>query len=1122
MKSIPLETASFLYERMQTMYANGALGARDRVVQSRTILEHLFKKLTADERVVIGDLQGRIQYIQNQYDPPQDMCDQLHELRILANKTVHQLDTEIDDSLSYTALKVLAEAISYFSAVPIPAELKKQYEPLGDLKFARTQKQKKQQLPYVQATILQVGDIRTGQHTREADQQLCALLCDTQEYGPITIVLRDVRREGFGAKLSQLGNILWKYASIDVYNLEQAKESDVFLSTANTLVILEPNYLVQATDIARCFIHDGANPMLDIIHRFVESEPSASMVMGAMVNYLLDELLLHPDHDFDTLYEQGLRHYALDVLSLMYRKNGWDEEELQRLKEDVQRHMPQLQAFVQEVQDQIAFIEPTYHSPRYGLQGRLDLMLQDPKRPEKKDIVELKSGKAAPLYINKGVKSDHEAQTHCYHLLLKSTYPSRIGNNTIFYSSTPSGEPPRRHVPTNVADAQRILMMRNYLVWHDYQLAANNFAMLRLLVQGQTGSLPSWKNTDAALAIQLFKNAPKLEIEFFKAYVAFITREKIIAKTGSDIDETDHGYAGLWQESLEEKLQNYNILYGLQLDDAASDFQQFHLVFRRQHPLSRQVANFREGDIAVLYPVETDGRLEPLKQQILKCSIREISPEGIRISLRNKLLHQAYFSEHSLWVLEHDYLENNVNGLYQALFKFLQSTDWRKKQLLLGQASPEFGPEPDIEDPLLSYQQNRLLNRALSAKDYFLLQGPPGTGKTSILLKAMVRHLYARPDERILLMAFTNRAVDEICDRLHDEGIPYLRLGFADTDKYHVLSSILKKKDLKGTFDELGRLRVVVSTVSSYLSNFNKLKGRQFTTAIIDEASQLLDPYLAGVCTAVRRFIMIGDEKQLPAVVSQNPAKSIVTEPILQEAGFADLRVSMFERLLARCRQQGWAQAFGMLSAHGRMHQELAAFVNQEYYDHSLEVVTERQLTPTGLLQQPVEDPLYSHMAAHRLLFVATDTVHYAKTHPQEADLIVRMVRILQAQFPDGLQHDTLGIITPYRAQIAEIYNRLPPELHDRILVDTVERFQGSQRDIILISMSVNHLAQLRHLQSPTLDGKVDRKLNVALTRARHHVYLLGNEDILSQNYHYNRLIAWCKQHNAYITQHEV
>jgi DNA replication ATP-dependent helicase Dna2 len=1116
MKSIDRESAVYLYDRLLSTHRQ-QLGYREKIIQFRTLLEHLFKQLTQDEKEMIQDLKGRMQYIQNRYDPPGTLADELHEFRIFANRVVHQLEVEIGPKEYLTCLKVMAEGVHAFSTVAIPDDLTVLFSDAEDLQFSRSPQQKKKLIQYIQATVLDIGPIRSGANSREPDQLLCSLYCDTHEYGPITIVLRDLRKRFFGAHISQMSSILWRFATLDVYNLEQAKaDQDVFLSTPNTLLVLEPDYLIQATDIARCFIHDGANPMLDIIHRFIESEPSTQMVKGALINYLLDEMMVDADRDFDQLYEEALRVYALDVLGLMYRKHGWDEELLASLRTEVAQHLPQLRAFVEATQNLEVFIEPTYNSVKYGLQGRLDLMLQEPGRPDKKDIIELKSGKSPSPYLNKGVKSEHEAQTHCYHLLLKSTYPSRVGNNAIFYSGIRADEPALRHVATNVQDAQEIMMMRNHLVWHDFQLAADNFEVLRQLVQGHTGSLPSWKNTDAALAINIFKHAPKLEIAFFRAYVAFITREKIIAKTGSDVDETDHGYAGLWQDSLDEKLQNYRILYGLELEENASDFRQFHLGFRRATALSRQVANFREGDIAVLYPVEKDGSLAPLSHQILKCSIKELSPDRVRISLRNKLVNPSYLRSHPHWVLEHDYLENSVTGLYQSLFKFLQSTEQHKKQVMLGQTAPEFGPTPGIEDPELSTAQNTLLNRALSAKDYFLLQGPPGTGKTSIVLRAMIRHLYADPWEQVLLMAYTNRAVDEICVQLEKESIPYLRLGFANADTFHVLSRILKEKSLKQTFEELSGIRVIVSTVSSYLSNFNKLRNRNFTTAIIDEASQLLDPYLCGMVEHARRFIMIGDEKQLPAVVTQNPARSVVQDPLLLQAGFHDLRHSLFERLLNRCRDQGWYEAYGMLSTHGRMHQEVAAFVNLEYYEQGLEVASERQRQPGFIFTRPVSDPLYPLMARHRLLYLSTPSLHYSKTHPLEAELIARMVHIIAAQFPDGIRPETLGIITPYRAQIAEITQRLPAEYQSLILVDTVERFQGSQREIILISMSVNHLAQLRHLQSPTLDGRVDRKLNVALTRARQHVYLLGCDEILSKNYHYNRLIAWAKQHKAY------
>jgi DNA replication ATP-dependent helicase Dna2 len=149
------------------------------------------------------------------------------------------------------------------------------------------------------------------------------------------------------------------------------------------------------------------------------------------------------------------------------------------------------------------------------------------------------------------------------------------------------------------------------------------------------------------------------------------------------------------------------------------------------------------------------------------------------------------------------------------------------------------------------------------------------------------------------------------------------------------------------------------------------------------------------------------------------------------------------------------------------------------------------------------------------------------KTNIHEAKLVAQVVQQFQNIFltnklPFGKQ--TIGIITPFRAQIATIRHELSSQRSigfqhsseqndfdpDQITIDTVERYQGGARDIIIISLCTNKESQLAAISSFSKDGKVDRKLNVALTRARKHLVILGNAEILNTNPIYRALIEDC------------
>jgi DNA replication ATP-dependent helicase Dna2 len=187
---------------------------------------------------------------------------------------------------------------------------------------------------------------------------------------------------------------------------------------------------------------------------------------------------------------------------------------------------------------------------------------------------------------------------------------------------------------------------------------------------------------------------------------------------------------------------------------------------------------------------------------------------------------------------------------------------------------------------------------------------------------------------------------------------------------------------------------------------------------------------------------------------------------------------------------------------------EIMAFPNEHFYDGFLQTLEENN--PDDNTNPPVEKGNIP------VLFLATpaeETFPGQKTNRTEAELAARLTAFFQRQYaarnlpwrPDK----TLGIITPWRAQIAQIRECLAAAgLHpDSVTVDTVERYQGGARDVILISCCVNSPAQLSSLVSLSAEG-VDRKLNVALTRARRQLVVMGNPDILNRDERYREFIA--------------
>jgi DNA replication ATP-dependent helicase Dna2 len=308
--------------------------------------------------------------------------------------------------------------------------------------------------------------------------------------------------------------------------------------------------------------------------------------------------------------------------------------------------------------------------------------------------------------------------------------------------------------------------------------------------------------------------------------------------------------------------------------------------------------------------------------------------------------------------------------------------------------------------------------------------------------------------------------------------------------------------------------------VATAQNQMDFLASRRFAVAFLDEASQLLEPQIVGLLTLTEKAVLIGDPKQLPAVVVQPPEDSALEDPELEGLELRDRREAYFERLLRLARLRGWADTHtGMLRHQGRMHPAVAEWPNRRYYGGRLlavGVAHQRREGPVHPLPAGDRDALLDALCRHRVLWIDSTPVPEDRSYRVNsgeartvADVLERWIHIL------GLPPEETGVITPYRQQIqtirAELDRRLP-EQASRVLVDTVERFQGSQRKAILYSFSVNDPMQLHTLTSSLYeaDGQpaVDRKLNVALTRAREQVVLIGNRRVLGRNEAFTDLMA--------------
>lgn len=952
-------------------------------------------------------------------------------------------------------------------------------------------------------------------------KRVASLHCQSDDFGDLTIFVKD--------EWSEIWQIARKGDRIQLFNIHILNaEKRTFITTKTSLVVVEPDYLVDATEIAECFSNEGSNVNIHFLKKFQIPKFKIELLTGSFVNTVFDELVNDENKDFEDIYESAIKQKPLTFFVLA--KGG--SEFTKELRAKVHFHYKNLRQHIQLLDKTQFSIEPSFFSPQYGLQGRLDLLLEYQDEKLRKNVIELKSGKPPGINLmymgdgrpyKTGIWQNNIAQITCYNLLLDSTFKDRTGTSSILYSSiTNAYDEPLRNSPNLVSSKKDVIRLRNWIFAIERAISLRHFNIFNQLTSEQFGPIPPFNKANLVQFENAYSNLSEIERNYFNEMVSFISREIFTEKIGTYSANGKSGFASIWLDSTEEKFQNYSVITNLQINIENSDFDKLYLYFNCENG-NNENKSFRKGDIAVLYSIGEDGSPNILNHPVIRCYIKEIAGSYILLSLRNKHINPDFYNENIRWGIEPDYIETTNRGLYQSLARFLFSLP-EKRNILLGIEAPGFNEIEKVNCAELNQLQNELLNKAIAAENYFLLQGPPGTGKTSYFLKNIARYYYENSEDNILVLAYTNRAVDEICNSLLKlEGVMFLRLGSKDSTSNPdvTVSYLAEHGDFRELYKRFSKTRIIVSTVASVLSNQELFLLKNFRYAIIDEATQILEPQIVGILTQVEKFVMIGDEKQLPAVLLQSQQYLKIEDEELQKFNLCDLSSSIFERLLKCCKQNGWDENYGMLREQARMHVDLQELANNLFYDNKLMPFANNNWqnsdwtafkTKPKIKLSEIEKNYYEIISSSNLIFIDSPIEKASKINEFEAETVSGIISTI-AKLEPNFDENYIGVITPFRAQCNKISEKLNPEIRNKIVVDTVERFQGSERETIIISYAVNYPLLLKNVQSLVqIDGKtVDRKLNVAITRAKKQLIILGSEKILGQSEIFTDLINYIK-----------
>ena len=815
------------------------------------------------------------------------------------------------------------------------------------------------------------------------------------------------------------------------------------------LQVVEPDVLVDISSIAACFQDYGHHPLAYLVNRLKPSANTSSILLGNFAGTALDQIIHDPEADFGDMLRTSFSEQALQFCTC-------EDFNPVKFKTDALRQVNNIRQAVDELFGEYdrnkALLEPSFVCKALGLRGRVDLMTSDMRL-----LVEQKSGKK---WI--GYREAHFVQVLLYYGVLRYNFQLDADSVDIrlLYSKYPASEG-LLDVANNDALFREAIHLRNLIVALEMKIARKGFSSVLselqpdVLLQRQEKSefFHRYVRPQIERTLQPLHGLSVTEQDYLERMVTFIFREQFAQRLTQDTDE-----------------------------------------------------ELRRGDMVYYY--RKDGDPDLCHHILNKGMIERIDDEEIAVWPNDNKQATPDILRKENFAIEPATSDATTTAALRSLMAFCGASP-KKRHLLMGTLAPRQDASRQLSRSYHPAYDDILL-RAKQARDYFLLQGPPGTGKTSMALRFLVEETLANSQQptanSLLLTAYTHRAVDEICAMLEESGQDYLRLGSeAACDPrfaHRLLSSAFSEKPkLSDIRQRLERVSIVVSTTLTLLTRPFLLDIKHFSLCIVDEASQILEPYIVGLLSSdsIDRFILIGDHKQLPAVVAQPD-----DDPRLHGC-----RLSLFERLLRQEREAGRREFVGILQRQGRMHPDIAAFSNEFFYQQEQlqPVPCPHQLETELDYHESSEDALDDQLKQHRVLFLPAD---------DEASLVVDVLRRLYRQ----IGHErfdaahSIGVIVTYRHQIALIRREIArlglSQLED-ISIDTVERYQGSQRDVIIYSTGVQDLDGLEFLTSNCFeeDGHViDRKLNVAMTRARKQLIMTGNAGLLRKNEIFSELIA--------------
>ncbi|UPW00753.1 AAA domain-containing protein [Halorussus gelatinilyticus] len=933
----------------------------------------------------------------------------------------------------------------------------------------------------VRGEVAEVGEVRTVS-TQYGERDLAEVTVREDDGHGGAAGKADHKTVTLWGKWTESADLLDVGMELLVTNVEEDEyRGETTYSTGkDSYVVVEPSFLVDVTDV-RSWVQC---PRMYYLNKLSGIPLAYPVVKGTIVHEVFGDLLR--GRDLDESIDERVAEAGLE-LGLLGRERDEVAEEVRQNAAAIEGWLAQ-GALTEDTDEQSSSSDATWShnddwrseqtliSERFGIKGRADALRRGMP-------VELKTGKN----LKRDPRFQDKIQAACYALLLQEKgVPADTGtllytkNSALDRTEEDGDLSPAKEFTIGDGLLDFVVRTRNEIAAMEYE-AVNSDASDRenpgvptgyeadatceYCFEQDTCMVVSGRLDQESKAGQIGTAIPEEERDYFDRIYRLIEEER---------RATHAEYAKLWEQTAAERADDDRALIDLDPTDRRQlDGGRWEM---RAERAGAAVSKIREGDVVLASDGDpVNGHAELARVERLGDEIVVTADEPVELRRLD-----VYPSELS------------ADRMLTALHDFLLKGDERRKDVLFDRANPEFA---DAHKTYIDNNeaQNDAVNLAVNAEDFALVHGPPGTGKTYTIartIRAMVEQGEATDSprtgggetagggERVLLSAFTNRAVDNALEALREQGFEdIVRVGTESGVREDMQDLRLEQAGDPG--ERVAKLRdasVVAATTATCGSRI--MREQSFDAALVDEASQLTEPNTLAAVNLADRFVLVGDHQQLPPVVR--------TEN--------DLSTSLFERLIEQSPEAGV-----MLDRQYRMSQRIQAFSSREFYDGELrpatgEVAAQRLADLPHVAETEVSAELRGRGGVS---FLDPDGRTEGNTNPIEAERVAEVVGEFVAA---GLEPAEIGVIAPFRAQVAEIGRRVP----DAVTVDTVDRFQGSSKEVVVVSFVAT-----QDLDSPIFEDY--RRVNVALSRAKKSLVLVGDEEALRTDDLYSRMVEWAR-----------